>query len=113
MAAERAETIRSADFVRTARAKGLSEAQVRFGHGLRAVCTPILTAASGWLAGLLGGAFFVEVLFDWPGVGKLTLDALQSGDYPVALGACTYTAFVFWGINQATRALAKSLDPRM
>jgi peptide/nickel transport system permease protein len=113
LAAERAETIYRADFVRTARAKGLPETVVRFRHGLRAVCTPILTAAGGWLAGLLGGSFFVEALFDWPGIGKLTLDALQSGDYPVALGACTYTAFLFWAINQGTQLVARQLDPRL
>ena len=70
----------SSDYIRTARAKGLSQRTVTFQHALRNALTPVLTSISGWFASLLAGAFFIEAIFDWQGIGKLTIDALSTKD---------------------------------
>lgn len=103
----------SMDYVRTARAKGLSEKRVILGHAFRNAMTPVLTSVSGWLASLLAGAFFVEAVFDWHGVGKLTVDALGNNDYPLILGCCLFTGLLFVVINAAVDYLYTRLDPRV
>jgi peptide/nickel transport system permease protein len=107
-----AHTLRE-DHLRTARAKGLSPRAVVFRHALRNALNPVVTALSGWLAALLGGAFFVEYIFDWPGVGKLAIDALLQNDYPVLQGCCIATAAVFVLLNIAVDVLQAALDPRI
>jgi peptide/nickel transport system permease protein len=101
------------DYIRTARAKGLGPSAIVWRHALRPALNPVLTSATGWLASLLAGAFFVEYLFDWPGVGKLTLDALQQNDYPLLLGCCLLTAALFVVIHLLTDLLYAALDPRV
>lgn len=101
------------DYIRTARAKGLSETEVYWRHALPNTLGPIATSVSGWLASLLAGTFFVETIFDWPGIGKLTVDALYSSDYPVIAGVCVATGALFWLINLALNLLYPLLDPRI
>ncbi|HAW03750.1 MAG TPA: ABC transporter permease [Saprospirales bacterium] len=77
----------SMDYIRTARAKGLAFTKVIFDHALRNTMNPVTTALTGWLASLLAGAFFVENVFNFKGVGQLTVDAMINYDVPVLL-AC-------------------------
>ncbi|HHG85181.1 MAG TPA: ABC transporter permease, partial [Bacteroidetes bacterium] len=89
----------SSDYIRTARAKGLKERFIVFRHALRNALNPVVTSISGWFASLLAGAFFIETIFDWQGLGKLTIDALSANDYPVILGAAILIGFIFVVIN--------------
>ena len=103
----------SQDYIRTARAKGLREKRVIFRHALPNALNPVLTALSGWLAELLAGSFFVEYVFGWKGIGKLTVDALDKFDFPVVMGAVLFTAVIFLVVQFATDTLYKKLDPRV
>jgi peptide/nickel transport system permease protein len=73
------------DYVRTARAKGLPEGRVVYKHGLRNAMIPIITLLGAYLPALLGGSFIVEVIFSWPGMGRLTYDAIMQRDYNVIM----------------------------
>jgi peptide/nickel transport system permease protein len=101
------------DYIRTARAKGLSRLQVIWRHALRNALNPVITAASGWFASLLAGAFFVEYVFNWKGLGKVTIDALQQSDLPVVMGSVLLIAFIFIMINILVDILYVLLDPRV
>jgi peptide/nickel transport system permease protein len=103
----------SLDYVRTARAKGLSERVVLFRHALRNALNPVVTAVSGWFAELLAGAFFVEVIFDYKGLGFETVEALKKFDFPVLMGAILFTATIFVIINILVDLLYSILDPRV
>jgi len=83
------------DYIRTAYAKGLSKRQVIWKHGLRNALNPVITAITGWFAELLAGAFFVEYIFGWQGIGKVTVDALEKLDYPVVMGSVLVAATFF------------------
>src|SRR5678816_3669900 len=74
------------DYIRTAYAKGLSKRAVVWKHGLKNALNPVITAITGWFAELLAGAFFVEYIFGWKGIGKVTVDALAKLDFPVVMG---------------------------
>ncbi len=103
----------SQDFIRTARAKGLSNITVLFKHALRNALNPVITTVSGWFASLLAGAFFVEVIFDIKGLGYTAVDALQKFDFPVAMGTVLFTASVFIVVNFLVDILYAALDPRI
>jgi peptide/nickel transport system permease protein len=103
----------SQDYIRTAYAKGLSTTQVVFRHALPNALNPVVTAISGWLAELLAGSFFVEYIFGWKGVGKITVDALDKFDFPLVMGSVLLTAFIFIIINLLTDMLYGWLDPRV
>ena len=103
----------SQDYTRTARAKGLSERDVIRGHVLRNAWVPIVTVTGVQLASLLGGVIVVEVIFGWPGLGRLTLDAVQSRDYPVMQGAVLLFATLFLLVNFVVDLLYAMLDPRI
>lgn len=103
----------SADYVRTARAKGLREGAVLLKHALRNALNPVLTSISGWFASLLAGAFFVETIFDWQGLGKLTIDALGAKDYPLILGSAILIGVIFVVINLLVDVLYTFIDPRV
>lgn len=103
----------SQDYIRTAKAKGLSAVAVLFKHALRNALNPVVTAISGWFAGLLAGAFFVEVIFDIKGLGYTAVDALQKFDFPVAMGTVLFTASVFIIMNFLVDILYAILDPRI
>ena len=101
------------DYIRTARSKGLSEFQVVWRHGLRNAINPVVTAASGWFASLLAGAFFIEYIFAWKGLGKVCIDALQQSDLPVVMGAVLLIACIFIVVNSVVDVLYGMLDPRV
>lgn len=103
----------SQDYIRTARAKGLSENQVIFKHALRNALNPVLTAVSGWFASLLAGSFFVEYIFGYNGLGKATVDALELNDFPVVMGSILFVASIFVFINVLVDILYGLLDPRV
>jgi len=103
----------SQDYIRTARAKGISERRVLFHHALRNALNPVVTSASGWLAGLLAGAVFVEYVFDWKGMGIVIVDGLDKYDFPVVMGAILFICVLLIVINILTDILYGLLDPRV
>jgi peptide/nickel transport system permease protein len=101
------------DYIRTAYAKGLSRRVVIFRHALRNALNPVITAITGWFAELLAGAFFVEYIFGWKGIGKITVDALEKLDFPVVMGSVLITATFFIAINLLADILYGIVDPRV
>lgn len=101
------------DYIRTAYAKGLSKKAVIFKHALRNALNPVITAITGWFAELLAGAFFVEYIFGWNGIGKITVDALEKLDFPVVMGSVLITATFFIIINILADLLYGVVDPRV
>lgn len=101
------------DYIRTARAKGLSESTTLFRHALRNALNPVATAVTGWLASLLAGTFFIEYMFNWKGIGKLTIDSLSTRDFPIILGCTLTIGLIFVCINLLTDLLYAWLDPRV
>jgi peptide/nickel transport system permease protein len=101
------------DYIRTAYAKGLSRRQVIWYHALRNALNPVITAITGWFAELLAGAFFVEYIFGWKGIGKVTVDALAKLDFPVVMGSVLVTSFFFISINILADWLYRLVDPRV
>ena len=102
-----------ADFVRTARAKGLRERVVIIHHALRNAMIPVVTLIGLQAAFLLGGAVVTETMFSWPGVGRLAVGAIVSSDFPTAQGAIMILAIAFLSINLLVDVLYVYLDPRM
>ncbi|WFF05179.1 ABC transporter permease [Micromonospora sp. WMMD1076] len=103
----------SADYVRTAEAKGLRNRVVIVRHVLRNALIPVVTVVAMQLASLLGGVIVIEVLFAWPGIGRLTFDAVQARDYPVLQGAVLLVAALFLLVNLLVDILYARLDPRI
>ncbi|MBW7838954.1 MAG: ABC transporter permease [Chitinophagaceae bacterium] len=101
------------DFIRTAYAKGLSKQRVIWGHALRNALNPVVTAVTGWFAELLAGSFFVEYIFGYKGIGKVTVDALENLDYPVVMGSVLLAATIFVLINILSDMLYAVIDPRV
>jgi peptide/nickel transport system permease protein len=101
------------DYIRTAMAKGLSKYEVIRKHALKNALNPVVTAASGWFASLLAGAFFIEYIFSWKGLGKVCIDALQQSDLPVVMGAVLLIAFIFIVVNVLVDLIYVFLDPRV
>ena len=101
------------DFIRTAYAKGLSRKKVIWKHALRNALNPVITAITGWFAELLAGAFFVEYIFGWQGIGKMTVDALEELDYPVVMGSVLVAAAFFILVNILADILYGVVDPRV
>jgi ABC-type dipeptide/oligopeptide/nickel transport system permease component len=101
------------DYIRTAYAKGLSRRQVIWRHALRNALNPVVTAITGWFAELLAGAFFVEYIFGWQGIGKVTVDALEKLDFPVVMGSVLVTATFFVLVNMLADVLYGIIDPRV
>ena len=102
----------SMDFMRTAKAKGLQRTKMIFKHGLRNALNPVATAITGWFAALLAGAFFVENVFNFKGLGEVTVTALINFDIPVVMGAVIFTAITFVLINVLVDLMYAFLDPR-
>ena len=101
------------DYVRTARAKGLTEAIVINKHALRNALIPIITILGLQLTALLSAVVVVEVVFSWPGLGRLTLDAVLDRDYPLLQGAVFTIATVLAFVNLGTDLLYAFIDPRI
>jgi len=105
--------VMSQDYIRTARAKGLSPRRVVWVHGLRNAVGPLIQVFSHSLPTLLSGALITEVVFSWPGLGRLTFDALLTRDYPVILGATALSATLVIASNLLADVLHAVADPRV
>jgi peptide/nickel transport system permease protein len=103
----------SREFVRTARAKGLTDRRVTFHHALRNALIPVVTVAGVQLGYIVGGIVVVEDVFTLPGVGRLLLDAIFQRDYPVVQGVILLLASGFMALNLAVDLLYAVLDPRL
>ena len=103
----------SQDYIRTAKAKGLSFTKIVFKHALKNALNPVITAISGWFAGLMAGAVFVEKIFSWKGIGNEVVDALNNNDLPVVMGATLIFASIFVVINIIVDIIYGILDPRV
>jgi len=103
----------SQDYIRTARAKGLSEYRIIIKHALRNALNPVITAISGWFASLLAGAVFVEYVFDWKGIGVVIVDSLEKYDFPVIMGAVLFISILLVLINILVDIIYGYLDPRI
>jgi peptide/nickel transport system permease protein len=101
------------DYIRTARAKGLSERRVVFRHGLRSAITPIVTAAGLDIGILLGGAILTESVFNIPGIGRLVFDSIQHSDLPMIQGTVLIGTFFIVMMNLIVDILYAFLDPRV
>lgn len=101
------------DYIRTAYAKGLSTKMVVWKHALKNALNPVITSITGWFAELLAGAFFVEYIFGWNGIGKLTVMALENLDFPVVMGSVLLTASFFILVNIIADLLYSYIDPRI
>ncbi len=103
----------SQDYIRTARAKGLSTTKIIYKHGLKNALNPVVTAVSGWFASLLAGAIFVEFIFGWRGLGKEIVTALNGLDIPVVMGSVIVIALLFIIINIVVDLIYTYLDPKV
>lgn len=103
----------SLDYIRTAYAKGLNKYKVVLKHALKNGLNPVITTVSGWLASLMAGAFFIEYIFDWKGLGFTTIKAVQSLDFPVVMGVTLVVAAIFVVINIFVDLLYAAIDPRI
>ena len=101
------------DYIRTAKAKGLSSTKIIRKHALKNSLNPVVTAISGWFASMLAGAVFVEYIFGWNGLGKEIVDALNYQDLPVIMGAVLVIATTFIIINILVDLIYAYLDPRI
>ena len=101
------------DYIRTARAKGLSEFRIIYKHALKNALNPVITAISGWFASMLAGAVFVEYIFGWNGLGKEIVNALETLDLPIIMGAVLIIALMFIIINIFVDVIYAWLDPRI
>lgn len=103
----------SKDYIRTARAKGLGKASVIAKHALKNALNPVVTAISGWLASLMAGAFFVERIFNWKGIGWETINAVENLDMPIIMAMTLVVAVIFVIVNILVDLLYAALDPRV
>ena len=103
----------SQDYIRTARAKGLSTKVILFKHALQNSLNPVVTAISGWFGSLLAGAVFIEFIFGWNGIGRLTVTALDNYDMPVVMGIVLFIAVIFIVLNILADLMNAALDPRI
>lgn len=101
------------DYIRTAKAKGLSFYQIITKHALKNSLNPVVTAVSGWFASMLAGAVFVEYIFGWNGLGKEIVNSLNTLDLPVIMGAVLVIATLFIVINIFVDILYGWLDPKI
>ena len=102
-----------ADYIRTARAKGLLEQSVTINHALRNAILPVITLQGLQFGALLGGAVITEIVFAWPGVGRLLLDAILRRDYPVVQGTVIFVAIAYVFMNLVVDLLYHVVDPRL
>jgi peptide/nickel transport system permease protein len=103
----------SQDYIRTAKAKGLSRGAIIYRHALKNALNPVVTAIANWFASLMAGSFFVEYIFGYNGLGKTTVHALEMSDFPVVMGAILFIAFIFVVINILVDIIYVWIDPRV
>jgi peptide/nickel transport system permease protein len=101
------------DYIRTAKAKGLSKFQIIKNHALRNTLNPVVSSISSWFASLIAGAVFVEYIFDWKGVGVVIVDSLEKYDFPVLMGTLIVICVMLIIINILTDIVYALLDPRI
>ena len=101
------------DYIRTAKAKGLNKNVVIFKHSLRNALNPVVTTLSASLAATLGGQFFIEYIFNWPGIGLLAVDSILKLDFPMVQGTVLFAAIVFVVINFLVDIIYAWLDPKV
>lgn len=101
------------DYIRTAKAKGLSMFKIIKNHALRNTLNPVVSSISSWFASLLAGAVFVEYIFDWKGVGVVIVDSLEKYDFPVLMGTLIVICIMLVNINILTDIVYAFLDPRI
>jgi len=101
------------DYIRTARAKGLTENVVIFKHALKNAFLPVLTVMGLQFGSLLGGAVMTETIFSWPGIGRLMYNAILARDFPVVQGGILFIALLFVLINLLVDVLYKFFDPKI
>jgi peptide/nickel transport system permease protein len=102
-----------ADYVRTARAKGLHERAVVYRHAFRNAALPVLTTLGTQIGFLLGGAILVEVIFQWPGMGRYAVSSITSVDFPAIMGVTLAAAALFVFINLLVDLAYVMVDPRI
>jgi peptide/nickel transport system permease protein len=103
----------SQDYIRTARAKGLTESTVVYRHALRNALNPVLTVIGLQFGSLLSGAIVTETIFSWPGLGRLTLSAISNRDYALVQGCILAIGLTYVAVNLLTDSLYALADPRM
>ena len=104
--------VMSQDYIRTAKAKGLSFFKITQKHIVKNALNPVVTAISGWLAGMMAGAVFVEYVFDYKGVGVMIVNGLEKYDFPVVMGSLLYISIILVFISIAVDIIYGFLDPR-
>ena len=105
--------VRESDYMRTAIGKGLSENAALMRHGLRNALTPVVTLLGLQLGGLLTGSIITEVIFSWPGLGRLMITAISARDYPLVEGCVLTFALTYVVVNMATDMVYGLIDPRI
>lgn len=103
----------SQDYIRTAKAKGLNFLHIINFHVIKNALNPVVTAISGWLAGMMAGAVFVEYVFDYKGVGVMIVNGLEKYDFPVVMGSLLYISIILVIINIIVDIIYGLLDPRV
>jgi len=103
----------SQDYIRTAKAKGLSKFRIIYKHALKNALNPVISSISGWFASLMAGAVFVEYVFDWKGVGVVMVDGLEKFDFPVVMGTLLFISVILVFINIFVDIIYSLLDPRI
>ncbi len=103
----------SQDYIRTAKAKGLSFARILYKHALKNALNPVITAISGWFASLMSGVVFVEYIFGWKGMGYVIVNALNNYDFPVVMGVVLTISVIFIIINIIVDITYGIIDPRV
>jgi peptide/nickel transport system permease protein len=101
------------DYIRTARAKGITESKVIRKHALRNSMIPVTTVIGLQFGSLLGGALLTESVFSWPGIGKFTVDSILKSDFPIVQGIVLLVAVIFVIVNLVADLIYAYLDPRI
>lgn len=101
------------DYIRTARAKGLSEAKITYRHALRNALVPVLTVIALDFAGMISGAVITETIFAWPGMGRLFIESMNGRDYPVLMALLMIGSIALVGMNLLTDVIYSFVDPRI
>jgi len=102
-----------ADYIRTARAKGVAERVVLYKHALRNAVLPVVTMLGLQFGNVLAGAILVETVFNWPGLGRLAFESVLRRDYPTILGVLLFSAIVVVVMNLLTDLAYRLIDPRI
>jgi peptide/nickel transport system permease protein len=103
----------SMDYIKTAKAKGLSNQRVIFKHALKNSLNPVISSSTGWFASMLAGSVFVEYVFDWKGMGTLIVDALDKYDMPVLMGCIVFISLILIILNIFADILYAIIDPKV